>query len=127
MLLLDTSVWIEWFMRSALGEEVDRRLPVHDADVVMPTIVQLELAKWFLREANVDAAAGVVAFTRDMLIVPLSTDLALEASHRHRAHKLATADAVIYATARSLAVPLLTCDAHFQGLDGVEWLEKPAG
>ena len=42
----------------------------------------------------------------------------------HRAHKLATADAVIFATAQQRGATLLTCDAHFQGLPGVTLIEK---
>ncbi|HEU0229912.1 MAG TPA: PIN domain-containing protein [Burkholderiaceae bacterium] len=34
-------------------------------------------------------------------------------------NKLATADAVVYATARHLRAELLTCDAHFEKLPGV--------
>ena len=38
---------------------------------------------------------------------------ALEAARVCAAHKLATADAIIYATARNNNAELLTCDAHF--------------
>jgi predicted nucleic acid-binding protein len=41
-----------------------------------------------------------------------------------REHKLATADAIIYATARLMDADLLTCDAHFDGLEGVVYLPK---
>ncbi len=41
--------------------------------------------------------------------------------------KLNTTDAIIYATAQMHDPPLLTCDAHFNGLPGVEWFEKADG
>jgi predicted nucleic acid-binding protein len=34
----------------------------------------------------------------------------------HREYKLATADAIVYATARDRSAELLTCDAHFENL-----------
>jgi predicted nucleic acid-binding protein len=37
---------------------------------------------------------------------------------------LATADAIIYATALAHDADLLTCDRHFEGLAGVRFFEK---
>jgi predicted nucleic acid-binding protein len=48
------------------------------------------------------------------------------AADLHRAHKLATADAVVYATARQQDAELLTCNAHFRGLPGVTLFAKTA-
>lgn len=42
----------------------------------------------------------------------------------HREYGLATADAVVYATARRQGAELLTCDAHFKGLPGVALFAK---
>jgi predicted nucleic acid-binding protein len=39
-------------------------------------------------------------------------------------YKLATADAIVFATARSQDASLITCDAHFDGLPGVTLIEK---
>ncbi|MFT3975091.1 MAG: PIN domain-containing protein [Amaricoccus sp.] len=39
-------------------------------------------------------------------------------------HRLATADAIIFATARARNATLVTCDAHFDGLPGVTLIEK---
>jgi predicted nucleic acid-binding protein len=45
----------------------------------------------------------------------------------HREHKLATADAIVYATARRQGATLLTCDAHFEALPGVTLFAKTDG
>jgi predicted nucleic acid-binding protein len=39
-------------------------------------------------------------------------------------HKLATADAIVYATARLRDAELLTCDRHFEALPDVIYLPK---
>ena len=39
-------------------------------------------------------------------------------------HKLATADAIIYATAEHHDADILTCDAHFKDLDRVIYIDK---
>jgi hypothetical protein len=49
MLLIDTSVWIEWLIGSDLGVKLGARFPPAQ-DIIMPTLVQLELAKWLERE-----------------------------------------------------------------------------
>ena len=48
----------------------------------------------------------------------LRTTIALLAADLHREYRLATADAIVYATARKRGAELLTCDEHFKGLPG---------
>lgn len=120
---VDTSAWIEWLAASALGQKLGKRFP-NRAQCIVPTIVQLELSKWLLREVGEDPADQVIAYTQKCLVVPLDTSMALRAADLHRAHKLATADAIVYATALHMGAELLTCDAHFQGLPGVVLFSK---
>ena len=123
MILVDTSAWIEWLIDSATGTRVAERIP-EQADWLVPTMVQLELAKWLTREVGEEKADQVIAFTQVCHVVPLDTEIALAAAETCRAHKLATADAIIFATARTHGATVLTCDAHFEGLPGVTLIEK---
>ena len=123
MILVDTSAWIEWLIDTATGARVAERIP-EQADWLVPTMVQLELAKWLTREADEDKADQVIAFTQVCNVVPLDTEIALAAAEACRAHKLATADAIIFATARIHGATVLTCDAHFEGLPDVMLIEK---
>ena len=90
-------------------------------------MVQLELAKWLTRELGEDKADQVIAFTQVCRVVPLDTEIALAAAEAYRAHGLATADAIIFATAQAAGATLLTCDRHFEGLHGVTFVEKVSG
>ncbi|MCA3486722.1 MAG: type II toxin-antitoxin system VapC family toxin [Rhodobacter sp.] len=123
MILVDSSAWIEWLIGSPTGETLAAHLP-EQADWLVPTVVQLELAKWLTREVGEDKADQVIAFTQVCQVVPLDTEIALAAAEACRTHKLATADAIIFATARARAATLLTCDAHFEGLPGVTLVQK---
>lgn len=123
--VVDTSGWIEWLADSALGKELVKQLP-DKTRCIVPTIVQLELSKWLVREVGEDQADQVIAYTQKCIVVPLDTTIALLAADLHREHKLATADAIVYATARQQGAELLTCDAHFQGLPGVALFAKTA-
>lgn len=125
MRLIDSSAWIEWFVDGLLAEELARRMPAQE-DTIVPTMVQHELRKWFLRERNEEIADEVIAFTELCAVVPLDTRLALEAAELAGRHKLASADAIIYATAREYDAELVTCDAHFDGLEGIVYLAKTA-
>lgn len=124
--LVDTSAWIEWLIGSATGERLAAHLP-EQADWLVPTMVQLELSKWLVREVGEDRADQVIAFTQVCRVVPLDTEIALAAAEACRAHRLATADAVMFATAQAHGARILTCDAHFAGLPGVTLIEKGAG
>lgn len=123
MILVDTSAWIEWLVGSPTGDRVADHLP-EQADWLVPTMVQLELAKWLTREVGEDKADQVIAFTQVCQVVPLDTEIALAAADACRDHKLATADAVIFATARVRGAKLVTCDGHFEGLSHVTLVKK---
>ena len=123
MILVDTSAWIEWLMASVTANRVAEHLP-EQCDWLVPTMVQLELAKWLTREIGEDKADQVIAFTQVCNVIDLDTEIALAAAEACRAHGLATADAIIFATARSKGAALLTCDRHFAGLPDVIFIEK---
>lgn len=121
--VVDTSAWVEWLTGSELGHTLGKQFP-EKSRCIVPTIVQLELSKWLVREVGEEQADQVVAYTQKCSVVPLDTAIALLAAELHRAHKLATADAIVYATARHQNAELLTCDAHFEGLPGVVFFPK---
>ncbi len=125
MRVVDTSAWVEWVVGGATAQALRPRMPAREACLV-PTLVQLELFKWLLRELDESQAERVIAYTQKCIVVPLDTSIALRAAELHRQHRLATADAIIYATTLELGADLLTCDAHFKGLPAVHYQPKLA-
>ena len=123
--VVDTSAWIEWLVGSAVGKRLAKEIPEKSLCIV-PTIVQLELSKWLWRELGEAQADQVIAYTLKCRVEPLDTATSLLAADMHRQHKLATADAIVYATAVKHGAELLTCDAHFKDLPGVVLLPKSA-
>lgn len=55
------------------------------------------------------------------------TKIALLAAELCARNGLPTADAIVYATALDRGADLLTCDAHFEGLDHVTYVAKRLG
>jgi predicted nucleic acid-binding protein len=123
MRVVDTSAWIEWIVGSPLGETLALELPRNE-EWVVPTIVQYELSRWLAREMSNQAAARAIAFSKELVVAPLTTDIATNAAAYSKAHGLATADAIIFATAKDAGADLLTCDAHFEKLPGVTYFKK---
>lgn len=124
MRLVDTSAWVEWLTGSALGATLGSEMPDRTQWLV-PTLVQLELAKWLTREVGEDKADRVIAFTRTCIVADLDTATALSAADLCAKHRLSTADAIVYATALAHGADVLTCDRHFENLPGVHYLPKP--
>jgi predicted nucleic acid-binding protein len=121
--VVDTSAWIEWLVDGQLRSEIAPFMPARERCVV-PTIVQLELSKWLMRERGEEETDVVIAYTQKCQIWPLDTATALRAAELHRDYKLATADAIVYASALLSGAQLLTCDAHFESLPNVRWIKK---
>ena len=121
--VVDTSAWVEWLAGTALGAQVAEHFPDRPQWIV-PTLVQFELSKWLLREVGEEEADQVIAFSQKCVVVSIDTRIALLAAELHREYKLATADAIVYATARHQGADFLTCDAHFEGLPGVTLLAR---
>lgn len=124
--VVDTSAWIEWFIGSSTADRLAPLLP-EPQDWIVPTIVQLELAKWLNREIGEDAADEVIAFSSTCLVIPLDTQIALLAAEITREHSLAIADAIVFATSQSVGGGLVTCDAHFQNLPNTQYIPKETG
>jgi predicted nucleic acid-binding protein len=125
MRVVDTSVWIEFLTASVLGRKLVKEIPEREACVV-PTIVQMELAKWLSREVGDDATRQMLADTMECVVAPLDTATALSAAELSAVHRLSTAEAIILATAQAYDAELLTCDAHFKDLPGVIYFAKVA-
>jgi predicted nucleic acid-binding protein len=123
MRVIDTSIWIEIYRGSELGR---RHLPLLSApeELVVPTIIQYEIFKWLSRERTVEEATLAISFTGECAVQELTTELAILAAELSAIHKLHATDAIIFAAAQLLEAPLVTCDAHFEGLPGVEYFEK---
>ena len=126
MRLVDKSAWVEWLTGSPLGKTLEPELPERE-DWLVPTIVQFELAKWLAREVGEDRVDEIIAFTATCIVAVLDAATALSAAELSANHKLATADAIVYATALAHGADLLTCDRNFETLSGVRFVPKRGG
>ena len=125
MHVVDTCGWIEWLIDGALAESYAPYLAESD-NLLVPALVQFELYKWCLREKDEAATLDVIGLTEACLVRALDTRIALSAADLSARHKLAMADAIVYATALAVGRKLLTSDAHFKSLPEVVFWQKKA-
>ena len=126
MKVVDSSVWLEVATDGALAERCAPYL-ADLAEVVTPTLVMLEVYRVLRRndcERSAMTVVGEMEFTR---IVPVDSLVAIVAADLSLEYGLATADAIIFATARMQPCELVTADADFRGLPGVTLIEADAG
>ncbi len=123
MNVVDSSGWIEYF---AQGENTNFFVaPIQDIErLLVPTICIYEVFKRLLAERDEDSALLAVGIMSHGREVELDRNLALEAAQISRELKLAMADSVILATARTYNATLWTQDEHFKGLSDVQYIEK---
>ena len=123
--LVDTCGWIEWLTDGVLAEKFAPYLQQLE-ETYVPTCIQFELYKWVKREGSEEQALEVIALTEQGIVVPLDTAISLAAAELSAQFKLSFADAIIYATAQQMAVPLITSDDHFADLQEVMYFRKGA-
>jgi predicted nucleic acid-binding protein len=123
MNVVDSSGWIEYF---AQGKNASFFAPpIQDIEhLIVPTICIYEVFKRLLAERDEDSALLAVGIMSHGHEVELDRNLALEAAQISRELKLAMADSVILATARTYNATLWTQDEHFNGLSDVQYIEK---
>ncbi len=123
MNVVDSSGWLEYFADSSNAHKFAPFVE-DTGNLVVPSISIYEVFKHFCLHRDESQGLKAVAQMLEGLAVELDSTLALEASKLSIAHKLPMADSIILATARAFHATLVTQDADFKGIEGVEYFEK---
>lgn len=123
-MLIDSSGWLEFFTDGPLARDYASHLKDLSA-VVTPTIVLYEVYKVIKRQRSEEEALAAVAQMGKSRLIPLTDTIALTAADVSLTHQLAMADAIVYATALTEGVKLMTSDADLAPLPGVSYFRKP--
>lgn len=83
MRVIDSSVWIEILADGPYAERLLEEVPAVQ-DIAMPTMIELELAKWIAREGDTATLRKFLAFSSQCISVLLDTSRALVAARVHR-------------------------------------------
>jgi len=119
--VVDSSGWLEYF---ADGPNADFFAPALQAvdELLVPSVSVYEVFKRVLQQRGEGAALQAVALMQQGSIVDLTGPAALAAARLSVEARLPMADAIILSAARDGAATLWTQNAHFEGMDGVEYI-----
>ena len=123
MNVIDLSGWLEYFGKGP--NKTFFKPVIHNTEALLvPTICLYEVYKRVAAQRDEEEALSAIAWMATGQMIDLNQEIAIQAADFSRQHKLAMADSIIYATARAFGATLWTQDAHFSGLEGVEFIEK---
>jgi toxin FitB len=120
---LDSSGWIEITHAGPNAKKFSKALSSAE-ETIVSTITLYEIARYTTRVAGEQAASKLIAFMRQHTVAPVSAEIATQAATLGGKHKLAMADALIYATALAHQTTLWTQDDDFKGLPQVRYYPK---
>ena len=125
MKLIDTCVWVEVLRGTPTGNLLKPSIPP-PGQLLVSTMVLYELGKWLARNMEAEEANEFIAAMLTAQVTEPTVGIALQAAELSADHQLHALDALIYATALEHDAELVTCDAHFKGLPGVDYTPKVA-
>ncbi len=123
MKLLDSCAWAEALTGSPTGQ-VFRPLLARPEALLMSSLVMYEVSKWLTRTMDSQTVDEAMVTLLSIRVVAPESSIALHAAELSVTYKLHALDALIYATALEHKAQLVTCDAHFKGLPGVDYSAK---
>jgi len=119
--LLDSSAWLEYLTEDTKADAVEPYLR-GARPLLVPAIVIYEVYKKLSQLRGKSGAERFLSHALRHTVVVFDEHLALAAADASLTHRLAMADAIIFATALFHGAELVTSDQAFQGLPGVTLL-----
>ncbi|MEZ4595145.1 MAG: type II toxin-antitoxin system VapC family toxin [Chloroflexota bacterium] len=123
MNVVDSSGWLAYFANDV---NASRFAPIIQATdhLLVPTICIYEVFKRVLIQRDEEDALRAIGIMSLGTSVELTQEIAINAAQISNNSKLAMADSIILATARTHKATLWTQDADFEGIEGVEYIAK---
>ena len=123
MNVVDSSGWLEYFADGPNADFFASSIENVD-DLVVPSISIYEVFKRVLQQRGEGDALQAIVAMQQGNVVNLDNTLALSAAKLSLAMKIPMADSIILATARFHDAVLWTQDGDFEGVAGVQYVEK---
>jgi len=123
MNVVDSSAWLSYFAGDSNAASFSK--PIEKIEkLIVPSITITEVFKCILRQRGEDLALECLAHMEQGNVVPLDSQLAINAAHYGIEYKLPLADSIIYATAKKFGALVWTQDCDFEKLTGVKYFSK---
>ena len=123
MNVVDSSGWLEYFAGSTNASFFAPIVKVTDT-LVVPTVCIYEVFKRLLAQRGEESALQAIGIMSLGIIADLTREIAVNAATISSEFKMAMADSIVLATVRTYDATLWTQDADFEGIGGVQFIEK---
>ena len=120
--VLDSSCWIEFFLGSDAASAYSPI--VSSTRLIVPSITIFEVSRDLLRRFGNEHTLRAISLMQQHQVVPLTSDVALNAAQIAINLNLSSADAIVYATAWQHRASLYTHDSDLNGLENVFYLPR---
>ena len=124
MNLVDSSGWIEYLQDTPRADLFATAIEDRN-HLLVPTIALFEVHRVLSRSLPADLVNRCLDVMRLGRVLDFTDARAVAASHIAAQHKLAMADAAMYAIALEFGASFWTQDVDYQGLPGVRYQAKP--
>ncbi len=119
--MIDSWAWIEYCKATEMCEKVKKYFA--DEEVILTSIMNIaEVYKFLLMTRPEKANSFIQNIMKIALIIPLDTDLALNAAKIKHEKKMGMADAIVAATAEKEHARIITGDPDFKDFPNVIFL-----
>ena len=123
MNVVDSSGWLAYFADDAHADYFAKPIAATDT-LIVPTLSLYEVFKRVLQQRGESDALQAIAVMQQGEIVALDTSIALVAARLSHDLKLAMADSVMLATARTYGATFWTQDADFECIPDVRFKRR---
>lgn len=121
-MILDSSGWIELLAGSGRAHFFEPALRAER--LIVPSIVRYEVGRYALSHKGTRGRELALTALSKFEQVPVDEGVADTASELAQIHRLAMADALVYATAQIMGADLWTQDKDFEQLPNVQYFLK---
>jgi len=123
MNVVDSSGWLEYFSRGTNASFFSPVVKATDT-LVVPTVCMYEVFKRLFTQRGEEGALQAIGIMSLGVIADLTREITVNAAFISSEFKIAMADSIILATARVYNAALWTQDTDFDGINGVQYIEK---
>jgi predicted nucleic acid-binding protein len=118
LFVVDSSGWLEYLTEDSRAAAFGHYLEAEHS-VLVPSLVIFEVYKHLAKHRGRAVADRFMSQALHHRVVPFDETVALAAANLSVEHRLQSAAAILYATARVHQAHLVTADTHLRGLPGV--------
>lgn len=120
MNVVDSSAWLSYFAGDKNAHSFASAIEKLE-ELLVPSITITEVFKNVLRQRDEESALAAIAHMKQGKVIPLDSELAIDAGNYGVIHKLPLADSIIFATAQKYSAVVWTQDIDFKGLPNVKY------